>query len=154
VNIISRSMKKLIIIAIVAAFVFSCEHSTDYPSFQNMDVTSEFVLNNAIIISEGDCAGDMQNHTYICLVSVLNDSRCPLGVECFWQGNAQTRFKFVKSGEEPFFFNLNTYLGFTNDTIIGGYKFTLKSLNPYPDIKKPIFQRDYKAEIEIEKETE
>jgi hypothetical protein len=146
-------MKKLIIIATVAAFIFSCEHSINYPTYQNMDVTSEFVLNNAIIISEGDCAGDLQNHTYICFVSVLSDSRCPQGVECFWQGNGQTRFKFVKAGEEPVFFNLNTYTGFTNDTIINGYKFTLKSLKPYPDIKKVILPKAYKAEIEIEKES-
>ena len=44
----------------------------------------------------------------------------------------KAKFKFTKPDENPVFFNLNTYLGFTNDTIIGGYKFTLKNLTPYP----------------------
>jgi hypothetical protein len=44
-------------------------------------------------------------------------------------------------------------MGFTNDTIIGGYKFTLKNLTPYPSIKNTILPKAYKAEIDIEKET-
>jgi hypothetical protein len=145
-------MKNLIIIIAISAFIFSCQKSTDYPTFENMDVTSNFILDNAIIISQGDCAGDAQSKIYICLDSVLNDSRCPQGVQCFWQGNAEARFKFVKSDDAPVFFNLNTYPGFTNDTIVGGYKFTLKAITPYPggiEILKPKF---YKAEILIEKE--
>jgi hypothetical protein len=145
-------MKNLIIIVTITAFIFSCQKSTDYPTFENMDVTSNFILDNAINIAQGDCAGDAHTKTYICLDSVLNDSRCPNGVQCIWQGNAEARFKFIKSGDAPVFFNLNTYLGFTNDTIIGGYKFTLKSINPYPDIDHIILPGEYKAEILIEKE--
>lgn len=147
-------MRKIIIITAIVTFMFSCEKSNNFPTYDNMDITTQFVLNNAIIISEGNCAGDLQTHTYICFQSVLNDSRCPEGVQCFWQGNGEARFKFIKPNEAPFFFNLNTYMGFTNDTIIGGYKFTLKALTPYPSIKTIILPKAYKAEIEIEKEPE
>jgi hypothetical protein len=145
-------MRKILIIVAIVGFIFSCEKSNNFPTFDNMEVTAEFVLNNAIIIAEGNCAGDFQTHTYICLDSVLNDSRCPEGAVCFWQGNAQARFKFVKSAKEPIFFNLNTFPGFTNDTIIGGYKFTLKALTPYPSLNSVNLPKPYKAEIEIEKE--
>ena len=145
-------MKKLIIIVTIGVFIFSCEKSNNFPKFENMDVTTGFLLDNAIIISEGDCAGDFETNRYICLVSVLNDSRCPEGVQCIWQGNAEAKFKFSKYDENPVFFNLNTYPGFTNDTIIGGYKFTLKNLTPYPSVINTI-SKPYKAEIDIEKET-
>lgn len=46
-------MKKLIIIASISAFIFSCEKTSNFPTYENMDVTSEFVLNNAIIIFRG-----------------------------------------------------------------------------------------------------
>ena len=118
-----------------------------------MDITSGFVLNNPIILAAGSCAGDQQSHTYICFESALNDSRCPEGVECFWEGNAQARFKFVKSNEIPIFFILDTHPGFTTDTIVGGYKITLKTLSPYPVYGKIILPKDYKAEIQIEKVT-
>ena len=92
-------MKKILIIVIKISFIVSCEKSNNFPTYDNMDVTTGFVLNNAIIISEGDCAGDFETNTYICLVSVLNDSRCPEGVQCFWQGNAEAKFKFTKPDE-------------------------------------------------------
>jgi hypothetical protein len=146
-------MKRLIIIFSVIALMFSCEKGNNIPTFDNMDVTSEFVLDNSIIISAGDCAGDPQTHTYICFDSVLNDSRCPEGVQCIWAGNAEVKFRFVDADKEPLFFNLNTLTSFTNDTIVGGYKFTLVALNPYPAIKDILQPRNYKAEIRIEKES-
>jgi hypothetical protein len=144
-------MRKLIAIFAILTLMFSCQKGINFPSFENMDVTSEFVLNNSIILSEKECAGDAGTRTYVCFESVLGDSRCPEGVECFWAGNAQAKFRFVAANNNPVFFNLNTNLGFTNDTTIGGYKFTLKSLSPYPSIKDIILSKTYKAEIEIEK---
>lgn len=145
-------MRKFLIIFIVAGFTFSCEKSNTFPKYQNMDVTSGFVLNNAIILSQGDCAGDELTHTYVCFVSVPADSRCPEEAECIWMGNGVARFRYVSSGDESTFFNLNTNNQFTTDTIIGGYKFTLKALNPYPTLKNIIWPRHYNVEIEIEKE--
>ena len=145
-------MRNLIIIIALCIFIFSCEKTNSFPKNDNMNVTTEFVLNNAIIISEGDCAGDLQTRTYICFESITGDSRCPEGVQCIWQGNAEARFKFTKADETPLFFSLNTYKGYTNDTIIGGYKFTLKAVTPYPNIRTILVPRNYKVEIEIEKE--
>ena len=88
---------------------------------------------------------------YICLDSVVNDSRCPEGVQCIWEGNAEARFKFVNPDESQIFFNLNTNRNFTRDTTIGGYKFTLNTIYPYPSIKSIILHKNYRAEIKIEK---
>ncbi len=115
-----------------------------------MDVTSEFVLNNTIILAEKDCAGDTGTKTYVCFESVLSDSRCPEGAECIWAGNAQVKFRLVTASDNLLFFNLNTNTSFTNDTIVGGYRFTLKALNPYPSLKDINLPKAYKAEIEIE----
>ena len=145
-------MRKIIMIIGMVTFMFSCEKSSNFPSYDNMDVTAKFDLSNPVIISDGDCAGDPRTHTYICLVAVLSDSRCPEGAQCFWEGNAEVKFKFLVADENPVFFNLNTHMGFINDTIVGGYKFTLKALNPYPSLKTIILHKSYKAEIEIEKE--
>jgi hypothetical protein len=145
-------MKRSYIIFAAVALLFSCEKGSNIQTFDNMDITSDFVLNNSVIIASGDCAGDSKTHTYICFDSVVGDSRCPLGVECIWAGNAEVRFKFSEADQKPKFFNLNTLGSFTTDTIINGYKFTLVSLNPYPAINKVILPGDYKAEIRIEKE--
>ena len=118
---------------------------TDFENFDSL------ILNDTIDLSYGDCLNDPENQMYICLDSVLNDSRCPTGVECFWEGNALVRFKFERFNEKPVLFNLNTHRGFTTDTIVDGYKFTLTGLRPYPSIKHRFEQKDYKAEIIVNK---
>lgn len=144
-------MKRSLIIFAVVGLMFSCEKGSNISTYDNMDVTSDFVLNNSVIIASGDCAGDVKTHTYICFDSVVGDSRCPQGAECIWAGNAEVKFKFASANHQTQYFSLNTLPSFTNDTIISGYKFTLTELKPYPSVNKVILPGDYKAEIKIEK---
>ena len=119
---------------------------TDYETFNNL------TFNDTIDLSFRDCLTDPENQMYICLDSVLNDSRCPTGVYCIWEGNAEVRLKFEKQNDKPVLFNLNTNMRFPTDTIVGGYKFTLIGLSPHPSIENKILQKDYKAEIVVKKE--
>jgi hypothetical protein len=117
-------------------------HSEDY---------NNMIYNDTIPISCGDCLHDHINRFYLCLDSV-SDSRCPEGAECFWEGNAEARFKFEKYNETPHFFSLNTHLQFRRDTTIDHYKFTLINVRPAPSLKHPVSQGDYQANILIQKE--
>jgi hypothetical protein len=83
-----------------------------------LDKFDELIFNDTIELSFRDCLYNQEDSIYICLDSVLSDSRCPTGVNCFWEGNAEVRFKFEKFNEEPVLFNLNTHRGFANDMII------------------------------------
>lgn len=131
---------------------------TMYPSYSYKNVFimdfenfNTLIFNDTISISYRDCLNDTENQMYICLDSVLNDSRCPTGAECFWEGNAEVRFKFEKYNNKRILFNLNTHRGFTCDTIVDGYRFTLTGLRPYPAMEHQIMQKDYKAEIIVKK---
>jgi hypothetical protein len=145
-------MKKLLNILVIIAFLFSCEKNSSVMVYQNMDVTTQFVTDNALIISYRDCAGDSGTNTYLCLDSVLTDSRCPEGALCIWAGEAEVRFKFVRSDEKPVFFILHPDPSSANGTVLDGYKFTLRNLYPYPSVKHFPEQNEYRAEIFIEKE--
>jgi len=129
------------------------------PSGNNKDVFimdtknyDRLILNYPVYLSCHECLNDPQNKLNLCFESVLNDSRCPTGVLCFWEGNAQARFKFEKYNEMAVLFNLNTHKGFITDTIVYGYKITLLGLKPYPVIDHKIDQSDYIAKLLIEKE--
>jgi hypothetical protein len=62
-------------------------------------------------------------------LSVLEDSRCPEGVQCVWAGNARIRIKVTKgAGGEPQLFELNT-IGNTTATF-EGCLFALTDLKP------------------------
>jgi hypothetical protein len=132
---------------------------TLYPSYDyiNIYVTDakkfdNLVTGDTVTISNSECLYDPENQIYVCMDSVLNDSRCPEGFQCFWEGNAAVRFKFSKINDKPVLFELNTHRGFTYSTIISGYRFTLTGLKPYPVRNNRIEQDEYKAELLIEKE--
>jgi hypothetical protein len=108
---------------------------------------NNLIFNDTISLTYRDCLNDPEKQISICLDSVFNDSRCPTGVYCIWEGNAAVRFKYGKSGNKLVIFDLNTNNQFRSDTIVDGYKFTLIGLSPYPAIGHPIIQKDYKAKI-------
>ncbi len=127
-----------------------------YPSYnyRNVFITDSrdfdnIAFNDTIELAWHDCFSTTDKTTYICLDSVLSDSRCPQGAICFWAGAVTVKFSFVKSDEPPLFFNLSTYPSANSDTIIDGYKFTLVDLLPYPNLKHEISQSEYKARLMV-----
>ena len=67
------------------------------------------------------------------VVENINDSRCPIGVNCFWEGNASVEFQLTtKKGEYKFTLDTHSPPNFKNDTVIEGIKYQLKNVLPYP----------------------
>lgn len=118
---------------------------TDFTDFNN------FFLGDTVYLSCKDCINDSENRISLCMESVVNDSRCPEGVYCFWAGNATVSFRLHRYNTESISFELNTHSGFTCDITIDGYKFTLLNLTPHPVYNQVTKKEDYKAEILIEK---
>jgi hypothetical protein len=149
------TMNKLILVLVIFSFLPGCEKNQDnlnsYPPTKSEDFDN-LVLGDTSSISWHSCLKGPENKMYICLESVLNDSRCPRGAFCVWEGNASVRFRLGKENNKPVFFDLNTHGGFTSDTIIFGYKFSLVGLVPYPALNHTTDQKEYKALLVIEKE--
>lgn len=84
-----------------------------------------------------NCSDSTAQMPYICFDSLLQDSRCPKGRECFWMGTALIKVTFHDNGEAiPFVMALQGYpnLGHVSDTTINGYKIAFTGLEPYPDV--------------------
>ena len=100
--------------------------------------------------SQTDYKGD---HVRICLDSLIEDSRCPLGVVCIWQGTAIAKFSVtVNDHQRPVTLSTFKLPGFPSDTILMGYKIEFVDLLPYPDINKSHDISEYRAEITITKQ--
>ncbi len=63
--------------------------------------------------------------------SIINDSRCPIGALCLWEGNAQIQFSLISKNKKHDKFYLNTHSAFTQDTIIHGIDYKLVNLLPH-----------------------
>jgi hypothetical protein len=69
-------------------------------------------------------------------IEVVEDSRCPIGVDCFWAGNAKIRVSVAKGKAAPRVIELNT--GMEPQTALAyGYELKLTELDPYPVQDKP-----------------
>ena len=85
------------------------------------------------------------------LDSITEDSRCPEGAECFWAGDARAKFKLTENNIIHQF-SLNTLATFRNDTIIGGIRYKLINLSPYPSINKPFNYNNYSAVVAVSRQ--
>jgi hypothetical protein len=63
--------------------------------------------------------------------SVIQDSRCPKGVQCITAGNATIELMVRKSNQKETAIQLNTDSG-PNEVVYDTYKIRLVELNPYP----------------------
>jgi hypothetical protein len=138
-------MNRLHFFLIVIAVLSSCsEDKTD---------KLPFPLDDVFELKCKEIRNNNETGIHISLDSVLNDSRCPKGVICIWEGNARVRFIYSKNVQDTRF-ELNTHgsLSFPSDTVIDGYRIELIDLNPYPEAGKIIPQSEYRAEIKITEE--
>ena len=109
----------------------------------------DLVLGDTAVIKIHETLTNTANGISILMDSVLNDSRCPVDVECVWAGNAKVRF-FFKSNIDEIKFSLNTTL-MPRDTAINGYKISLLYLLPFPISTHSIPLDEYHANILIQK---
>lgn len=79
-------------------------------------------------------------------LAVLEDSRCPEGADCLWEGNGKARFEMKKSGGEAEFFELNTNLAPTFQKL-WEYEIKLLNLEPKPQLGIEIKKANYAATL-------
>jgi len=136
-------MKALIyLILIILLSIVACNKESGV-------TTWNFDLGDTVAIKISQILVNDENKIQVQMDSVLNDSRCPIDVECIWAGNATVRF-VLNSNSKKVRFNLNTTMQ-PRDTIISGYKIKLVSLLPFPVSTHPISYKEYYAKIVVEK---
>jgi hypothetical protein len=82
--------------------------------------------------------------------SVLEDSRCPDGVDCLWSGNAKIRIRSSKQKQTPATIELNTDAGPKSSSYLN-YEVRLVGLKPRPKPDEAVRPHEYKAALIITK---
>jgi hypothetical protein len=114
-----------------------------------------FTLNEAFRLPGGMEAATTGDDLRLRFTDVLEDSRCPTEVECFWTGQARIAIQVQPAGREPTTteFNTNPAPGQTILTARAGeYTITLQQLDPYPRTidESPVLE-DYTATLSVQK---
>lgn len=80
-------------------------------------------------------------------VSLVEDSRCPIGTNCIWAGNAKIKIE-VGKGRNKETFEVNTNLGPKGATY-NGYQIELVALTPVPKENIRINRNGYVATFAV-----
>ncbi|MFY9607850.1 MAG: hypothetical protein WAU45_04450 [Blastocatellia bacterium] len=85
--------------------------------------------------------------------AVLDESRCPTGVQCVWEGNAGVVVELSKKKKKLVQTTLNTNASIKpNQLEHKGYIIKLVGLNPYPKADQSIDPKDYEAVLVVTKQ--
>ncbi|MGI0060521.1 MAG: hypothetical protein ACREBJ_12220, partial [Nitrosotalea sp.] len=86
-------------------------------------------------------------------LNVTEDSRCPTGVTCIWQGKSTIIVNVIKNNQNLGNSSLTSGLGENNATVTipGGYSLQVLQIEPYPTNGTKIPLSDYVATFAISK---
>ncbi|PKL88732.1 MAG: hypothetical protein CVV23_08875 [Ignavibacteriae bacterium HGW-Ignavibacteriae-2] len=135
----------IVFTAIICVYAFSCSDTIIYPEGEHL-----IIYGDTLSIPYEGFVEDAENNLKISFNDVLEDSRCPINLMCFWEGNARIQLSY-ELGDQKKIFNLNTYSGFTQDTTINNYNIGLIEVVPYPIHGVKFLYKDYFIKIVIKK---
>lgn len=80
---------------------------------------------------------------------VSADSRCPIGVQCFWEGDAVAVVSVSERSREGASLELHTAGRFPREGTYGRYRVRLVSLVPQPREGEPVAADRYRATLQV-----
>jgi hypothetical protein len=86
-------------------------------------------------------------------IEVLEDSRCPLRVQCVWAGDAAVVIELAPQAGEATEHTLHTNMG-EKSIVLGQHELSLLELSPYPDEPRSISPEDYRATFVLQERLE
>ena len=130
------------IITLILTLILSGQvaHSASVPNVDSLG--QEFTL------SPGEKVSVRGTKLKIRFVSVVEDSRCPKGVQCVWQGNAKASFELSGIKRKPSRMRLNTGIE-PKEAEYSGYILRLVKLTPEPKSGEKINAREYEATLVV-----
>lgn len=106
-------------------------------------------LNEEFYITQGQKAELKDSGLEITFNRVSEDSRCPRGVECVWEGNGRIKISVYHPAFGTETKELNTTVE-PRQAVVGKFKIGLSELQPYPEKDKEISPENYRIRLIVE----
>ena len=81
--------------------------------------------------------------------AVVEDSRCPTGVQCIWAGDAAVRIRLAAPDLAPATATLHTNLDTAKETTYGAWKISIQAVTPAPTATGGVRTEDYRLTLLI-----
>ena len=110
-------------------------------------------LGQAFDIKVGQEASINSQQLTLRFLSVSEDSRCPRGENCIWEGNGKVNIELTGAGQTSHVVELNTAMSLKSEATYLSYKISLLGLQPYPSAGSTIEQSEYIATVRVSSAT-
>ncbi|MEN8191516.1 MAG: hypothetical protein ABFS12_01790 [Bacteroidota bacterium] len=117
---------KIFISLLLVIIVLSCSDISNPDELEN-----SLLLNDTTYIAIHETKWNYDKNIGVKYRKQLEESRCPIGVHCFWEGNAKVELE-VRVNNLNHIIHLNTYNGYTRDTLLNNFRINLINVFPYP----------------------
>lgn len=151
-------MYRIATASIVLLSLMNCNAQKEIKKSPNEMATQKKVENKIIYLLEGEKIFLKEFETNIGFKNISEDSRCPEGTNCIWEGVAVANIEVMGIATRPYTLSIattdNVSKGYSKTAAFNGNIITLKSVNPYPTVKDGTKSLDnkYKIGITITKE--
>jgi hypothetical protein len=106
-------------------------------------------LGATFILRYGERATISTERLSLTFQKVLEESRCPAGVTCIWEGNARIVLKAERPPAAASMLELNTSGRYPAEAAYEGYTVRLRGVRPAPEHGRELDAAEYSAEIEV-----
>jgi len=137
--------------AVLFVFLFGCLACARHQVIANGTAPSapSAVGDEMLELRIGATASVPGTTSSVTFVRVSNDSRCPKGVTCVWEGDAVVELRVQSPGGEPRVITLHVNPRFEQRATIDGVVVALDRLDPYPEADRPIAADGYVATLRV-----
>ena len=136
-------MSQLAVLTLVLGFA-ACGTAT--PSEPHVALGEEFAL------KPGQTASVQDGALTVRFESVSNDSRCPRGVTCIWEGDAVVALSAHRGNAAPNRHELHTSGLYAREANEGPFRIELLKLDPLPAEGAPVDPKEYVATLKVVRE--
>lgn len=142
-------MKKLHLLAVLflcGSCFLACNKEEETPESE----TDSFGLNEEIAMKVGGSIKVDDTDLTLAFMELAEDSRCPEGVECFWEGRAVVKLEV--GDEENVVIELTSRAGHPDLAVdtLGNYVYQLLEVTPYPEEGVEIATEEYEIKVTVQ----
>ena len=132
-------------VAVLLAVAAGCGRATEHTDITGANVQA--VAGDTVTLRIGDTAvlGDVVRLTFL---AVEGDSRCPLNVQCVWEGDAELRLRAQQAPGDSSDLVLHTTVQ-PRATTVGEFRIEVVGLEPQPVQGEPIEPQHYSVRLAI-----
>ncbi len=115
-------------------------------------VVAQTMSPSEITLAPGESRRVPESEVVITFETVAEDSRCPTGVQCVWEGDAAVRLR-VEGGETPAAtYTLHTNHRFEGEAAHGTIRIRLVAVTPHPAVDAPVKAEDYRVTLGVDRQ--